>query len=104
MTWVRSDVGALQLDRCFDVVVMAGNVPLFTPPGTQAALVAGCARHLAPGGWLVAGFQLDRGYTVEDYDSHCSAAGLILRRRLATWDGQPWVDGGAYAVSVHGWA
>ena len=33
----------------FDVVVMAGNVPLFTPPGTQAALVAGCARHVGAG-------------------------------------------------------
>jgi len=103
VTWVRSDVGALQLDRCFEVVVMAGNVPLFTPPGTQAALVAGCARHLAPGGRLIAGFQTNRGYTVEDYDSHCSAAGLVLRQRWATWDGQTW-DGGDYAVSVHGWA
>ena len=91
-------------DKPKDVVVMAGNVPLFTPPGTQAALVAGCARHLAPGGRLVAGFQLNRGYTLETYDSHCAAARLVLQQRWATWDGQPWLDGGAYAVSVHGWA
>ena len=35
------------LGRTFDVVVMAGNVPLFTPKGTEAALVAGCAAHVA---------------------------------------------------------
>ena len=50
LTWVASDLAALELGRTFDVVVMAGNVPLFTPPGTHAALVAGCARHVAPGG------------------------------------------------------
>jgi 2-polyprenyl-3-methyl-5-hydroxy-6-metoxy-1,4-benzoquinol methylase len=104
VTWIRDDVADLDLDRCFDVVVMAGNVTLFTPPGTQAALVAGCARHVAAGGCLVAGFQLNRGYTVEAYDSHCGAAGLVVRQRWATWERRPWVDGGDYAVSVHGWA
>ena len=48
--------------RVFDVVVMAGNVPLFTPEGTRAALVAGCARHLRAGGALVTGFELRDGY------------------------------------------
>src|SRR5438094_28211 len=42
LTWVESDLAALDLGRTFDVVVMAGNVPLFTPEGTHAALVAGC--------------------------------------------------------------
>jgi 2-polyprenyl-3-methyl-5-hydroxy-6-metoxy-1,4-benzoquinol methylase len=55
LTWVESDLAALDLGRRFDVVVMAGNVPIFTPPGTHAALVAGCARHVATGsGVLVA--------------------------------------------------
>lgn len=59
ITWVRSDLAALDLGRTFDVVVMAGNVPLFTAPGTQDALVAGVARHV--GGVLVAGFSLTAG-------------------------------------------
>ena len=43
-------------------VLMAGNVPLFTPAGNaRRASVAGCARHVGPGGALVAGFQLGRG-------------------------------------------
>ena len=41
ISWFGADVAGLDLGRGFDVVVMAGNVPLFTPPGTQAALVAG---------------------------------------------------------------
>ncbi len=61
LTWVIADLTHLSLDRRFDVVVMAGNVPNFTPPGTQSDLVAGCVAHLADHGSLVAGFQLDRG-------------------------------------------
>jgi 2-polyprenyl-3-methyl-5-hydroxy-6-metoxy-1,4-benzoquinol methylase len=100
-TWVHAAMATVNVDRQFDVVVMAGNVPLFTPPGTQAALVAGCARHVAPGGALVAGFQLDGRYDLERYDADAEAAGLVLAERFATWDREPFVDGGDYAVSVH---
>ena len=82
-----------------DVVVLAGNVPLFTPPGTHAALVGGCARHVAPSGVMIAGFQLDRGYTLVDFDAHCLSAGLSLTARYASWDAEPY-DDGPYAVSV----
>lgn len=95
------DVVDARLGRLFDVVVMAGNVPLFTPAGTQGGLVAGCASHLAPLGRLVAGFQLDRGYTLQEYDADCAAAGLELDRRCSTWDGDPFDPAGGYAVSVH---
>ncbi|MGH9041349.1 MAG: class I SAM-dependent methyltransferase [Acidimicrobiia bacterium] len=100
LTWVLAGMAGLDLDRRFDVVVMAGNVPLFTPPGTQAALVAGCARFVTAGGALVAGFQLTHGYGLGDYDAHCAAAGLELAERFATWDRDPF-DAGSYAVSVH---
>jgi hypothetical protein len=99
VTWVASDLAALDLGRRFDVVVMAGNVPLFTPPGTQRALVAGCARHV--GRLLIAGFTLDDRYSLADYDEHCSAAGLRLAERFSTWGRDPFVEGGDYAVSVH---
>ena len=79
---------------------MAGNVPLFTPAGTEAALVGGAARHVAPGGVLIAGFSLDRGYDCADYDAHVAAVGLDLAERFATWARAPF-DGGEYAVSVH---
>ena len=100
LDWRIEDLCAFDLGRTFAVVVMAGNVPLFTPPGTQAALVAGCARHLEPGGRLIAGFSLDRGYDTGRYDDDCAAAGLELVERWATWSGEDFVDGD-YAVSVH---
>src|SRR5580765_3334121 len=34
--WHEHDLATLDLGRTFDAVVLAGNVPLFTPPGTQA--------------------------------------------------------------------
>ncbi len=101
LTWVLADLAGLDLGRTFDVVVMAGNVPLFTPPGTQAALVAGCARHLGPGGTLVAGFGLGRGYEVDAYDADCRAVGLELVARWSTWDRAPFPGDGSYATSVH---
>ena len=99
--WVQADLTELDLGRTFDLVVMAGNVPLFTPPGTEAALVAGVARHVADGGLLVAGFSVDRGYSAATYDEHATAAGLTLVERFATWDRAPWSHDDAYAVSVH---
>lgn len=99
--WYEHDLATLDLGRTFEAVVMAGNVPLFTPPGTQAEVVAGCARHVARGGVLVAGFQLGRGYPLSAYEKHCAAAGLTFAERFATWDRAPFVPGGDYAVSVH---
>ena len=100
ITWQQADLASLALGPVFDVVVMAGNVVLFTPPGTEAAVVAACARHLAPGGTLITGFQLDRAYDLATYDEHASAAGLHLVDRWATWDRAPLEEGG-YAVSAH---
>ena len=101
ITWVQADLTELDLGRTFDLVVMAGNVPLFTPAGTEAALVAGVARHVAHGGVLVAGFSLDRGYTAATYDEHAAGAGLTLAERFSTWARGPWAPGDDYAVSVH---
>jgi SAM-dependent methyltransferase len=99
--WYEHDLATLDLGRMFDAVVMAGNVPLFTPPGTQGAIVAGCARHVMTGGALVAGFQLGRGYALDAYDAHCTAAGLTLAERYAGWAREAFGAGGDYAVSVH---
>ncbi|MGI8794518.1 MAG: class I SAM-dependent methyltransferase [Acidimicrobiales bacterium] len=101
LEWILHDIGSLDLGRSFDVVLMAGNVPLFTRPGTELDLVRGAARHVASGGALVAGFQLDGRYTLEAYDDACAGASLVLAARYATWDGAPFSDGAGYAVSIH---
>jgi 2-polyprenyl-3-methyl-5-hydroxy-6-metoxy-1,4-benzoquinol methylase len=103
LEWHLADLADPDFDlaRSFDVVVMAGNVLLFVARGTEAAVVHNLARHVAPSGALVAGFQVGPGYTLAEYDRQCADAGLQLAARYATWDRLPWRDGGDYAVSVH---
>jgi SAM-dependent methyltransferase len=106
--WIEADLASLDLGRTFDVVVMAGNVMLFTDDAP--ATVAGCARHLSPTGLLVAGFSIGgrvtpsghtlAPYDLDAYDAACDAAGLVLAERFATWEREPYA-GGDYAVSVH---
>jgi SAM-dependent methyltransferase len=90
------------LGTTFDVVVAPGNVMIFLEPGSEEQAVARLSEHVAPGGVLIAGFQLrPGGYTLDQYDEDCNGGGLILNRRYATWEGDRFVDGGDYAVSVH---
>ncbi len=101
LTWVEANLLSVELDRQFDVVAMPGNVMIFVQPGTEPAVIANMARHLAPGGALIAGFEFGRGYDLDRYDGDCRAAGLTSEARFATWDAEPWRPGGDYAVSVH---
>ncbi len=107
LTWVEHDLSSLDLTAAdgpstFDLVVAAGNVMIFLAAGTEAATVARLAAHLADGGVLVAGFSLSHAaYGLDRYDADCDAAGLGVDARYATWDRDPWVPGGEYAVSVH---
>ena len=101
LRWIQADLAEVDLGRTFDTVVLAGNVMIFLAPGTEGAVVANLARHVAPGGWLVAGFSLEPGrLDLATYDADADAAGLGLADRWATWDRQPF-EGGGYAVSVH---
>jgi SAM-dependent methyltransferase len=100
--WRLGDLATVDLGRAFDAIVMAGNVMIFLTPGTEGTVLANLARHLQPGGWLVAGFQLSPGrLTLERYDELAAQAGLTLAERWATWDYETWQGGGEYAVSVH---
>lgn len=101
LEWHVADLATVELGRTFPIIVMAGNVMLFCRPEDRGTIVANLARHLEPGGRLVAGFSLDaQGYPVERYDELCTAAGLVLEARYATWERAPFA-GGDYAVSVH---
>ena len=98
LTWITHDLTTLDLNRVFDLVVLAGNVPLFTPPGTAPALASGCARHVGPGGRIVSGFQLGRGVHLAEWDEWI---GLPLVERFSTWDRAPFTPDSDYAVSVY---
>ena len=96
------DLATADFGRHFDAIVMAGNVMIFLTPGTEGAVVANLARHLANGGVLVAGFQLQpERLTIEQYDQMAADAGLAAAERWSTWDCDPWRATDAYAVSVH---
>jgi len=101
LTWIQADLADLTLGRHFDLVVMAGNVPLFCPAQRRAALVEACATHVIPGGSMVAGFQLGKGYDLDAYDRACDLAGLRVAQRWSSWDRQLFADTSEYAVSVH---
>lgn len=100
LRWRLGDLASIDLRRQFDVVAMPGNVMIFLSPGYESTVVANMARHVARGGYLIAGFELGRGYELDEYDLDCATAGLMLDARLATWEGEPF-RGGGYAVSIH---
>jgi 2-polyprenyl-3-methyl-5-hydroxy-6-metoxy-1,4-benzoquinol methylase len=103
IAWVHDDLATMQLGRTFAMVAMTGNVMVFCRPNDRAAIVANLASHIAPDGLLVAGFAIERGsdaLILAEYDRLCSACGLGLEQRWATWEGEEY-RGGDYAVSVH---
>jgi len=103
LTWVHGDLATVQMPRRYDVVAMPGNVMIFCRDTDRAPIVANMARHLLPGGRLVAGFSLDRrpgALTLAEYDQACAAVGLVLVERYSTWERAPYADGD-YALSVH---
>jgi SAM-dependent methyltransferase len=104
LTWVEADLTdpSFDLGRTFDLVVMAGNVLIFVPSGTEGAVIANTSRHVSPGGRLVAGYSLrPGGLQPSGHDAHASAAGLVLEDRWSTWERDPYAAADAYAVSVH---
>lgn len=113
LRWVQHDLATVTAADLggspYELVVMAGNVVPLVAEGSEANVVARVAALVAPGGLLVAGFGLDRAHlppgaglvALAGYDAWCSAAGLSLVGRFATWDKQPYDDAAGYAVSVH---
>ena len=102
LNWLVADLETVDLRRTFDAILMAGNVMIFLTPGSEGRVLANLARHLVPGGLVIAGFQLrPSGLSLRTYDALAAGIDLELFERFATWDADLWVDGGSYAVSVH---
>ncbi|QOV40858.1 methyltransferase domain-containing protein [Streptomyces ferrugineus] len=112
LAWLHGDLAhldSLALEPGFDLALAAGNVIPLLAPGTEPAVVRQLAAVLRPGGLLITGMGLDAEHlplpeptvTLKDFDRWCTQAGLTLRQRFATWGGDPYHQGGGYAVSVH---
>lgn len=87
--------------RLYEAIVLAGNVMIFLDAGTASNVVANLARHLRPGGLLIAGFQLQQGLELAAYDDFAGRSGLQFKERWASWDRQPWHERCGYVVAVH---
>jgi SAM-dependent methyltransferase len=104
-TWLVGDLTELDLrehgvSEPFDGAVMAGNVMVFVAPGTETAVLAGVARHLAPGAPFVTGFATDRHYELAAFDVDAAAAGFAVEHRFATWDLRPHRAEDDFAVTI----
>ncbi len=103
--WLVADLADLDLPAAgiaepFHAAVVAGNVLAFVAKGTEPDVLCRIAAHLLPDAIVLVGFGTDRGYLLQDFDTHVTAAGLTLEHRFATWDLRPWHDDATFAVSV----
>jgi SAM-dependent methyltransferase len=102
LEWSLGDLADLPADHVpgpFAAAVLAGNVMIFVARGTEGAVLTSVASRLAPGGLLIAGFQLTGRLTLAEYDAAAGAAGLAPVERFATWERAPFA-GGDYVVAV----
>ncbi len=108
--FVVGDLSTLDLrtEQEFHAVVMAGNVVPYLADGTLPAVLRRLAAHLAPGGYLVAGFGIGDSLppnaapvSAADYDRWARAAGLTFIGRWSSWDRQRFTADSAYALTVH---
>jgi predicted TPR repeat methyltransferase len=104
-TFLVADLATLDLrergvNEPFAGAVLAGNVMPYLAPGTETDVLRNVARHVVPDGPVVAGFGLDRGYALAQFDRDAGAAGLQVEQRFSTWDLRPWAQDNDYAVTV----
>jgi SAM-dependent methyltransferase len=105
LDWRLGDLATIDLGQHFDAVLLAGNVMIYLTPGTEAATIDNMARHLKPGGLMVAAFELPppswSDLSLQAYDRLAAAAGLTLIERWSTWNQDVWHPNDQYAISVH---
>lgn len=105
MTWILSDLSNVTVNQRFDAIAMAGNVMIYLTPNTEEAVLANMARHLKPGGLLVAAFELNpysrTQLTLAGYENMAASVGLTHMARWSTWDQDSWQIGNTYVVSLY---
>ena len=101
LEWHLADLSSIELGRTFDLVVQAGNVIGFVDDADREHAIRACARHVAPDGRLVIGTSLRRTWpTPDELETWAGAEGLVPEARFADWDGNEFVDGGDFVVTV----
>lgn len=104
--WIVGDLAEMDLladgGEQFDVILCAGQVITFVAPGTALDVLAGFARHLAPGGRAVIGFGAGRGYDFSDFLEDAKESGLTVEQCFSTWDLRPFAEDSDFLVAVFG--
>ncbi|HEY8798640.1 MAG TPA: class I SAM-dependent methyltransferase [Candidatus Dormibacteraeota bacterium] len=101
-SWIEGDISEIQVERPFDVVLMAGNVINFVTPERRRQAIENLVRHLRPGGLLINGHSIrPDGCAPAVFAAWAEASGLELVERWSTWDQDPFVDGSEYCLTVH---
>ncbi|KAA1421764.1 class I SAM-dependent methyltransferase [Nocardioides humilatus] len=109
LDWRLDDLATLDLGEQFDLVLLAGNIIPLLEPGTLEAVAQSLAAHAHARGLVMVGFGLDAAHLpascpvtpLADYDAAMAAAGLAVRDRWSTWEGEPFTDDAGYVVTVH---
>jgi SAM-dependent methyltransferase len=103
--WVEGDLAELDripeaIEKPFDVIAAAGNVMVFLAPSTRRRVLGHLRRLLTPGGRVLAGFDLDRGYPRADFEDDARHRGLAVEHTFGTWDLRPARADSPYVVYV----
>lgn len=89
LEWICCDLATVDIGDSVDVAVMAGNIPLFCAPGSQAAIISSLGRLLVPGGLLICGFSIEKGsgaYSPDHFRHDAESSGLEMVDRYSSWD------------------
>jgi 2-polyprenyl-3-methyl-5-hydroxy-6-metoxy-1,4-benzoquinol methylase len=103
--WVVADLAELDLPSMgepepFHAALLAGNVMLFIAPGTESDVLGHMAAHVAPDGFVITGFHVNRDLSLTVFDAAADAVALRIEHRFATWDLRPWRPDADFAVTV----
>jgi trans-aconitate methyltransferase len=102
VSWIEGDISAVQLNRTFDIVLMAGNVINFVVPDSRRRTIENLVAHLQPAGHIIAGYSVvPDGCSPSLFAAWAEAAGLELVERWSTWDRDAFVEHSGYNLTVY---
>ena len=100
--WIHGDITAIDLNRTFEVVILAGNVINFVAADRRRLAIENMARHVQPGGLLINGHSIrPDGCSPADLDTWAVNAGLLLAEHWSTWQRDAFDSSSTYSLSVH---
>ncbi|SDZ91609.1 Methyltransferase domain-containing protein [Bowdeniella nasicola] len=83
-----------------DLIVCAGNVITFLDGESPADFLTHIGNSLAPGGRMVIGFGLRRGYSLARYEGDLASSGWVSQSRFSTWQFEPFGADSDFLVDI----